>query len=489
MVDTTQHTIESLMLSKRAQNCLERAGIGTVEELLSYSQNDLFRLPWMGKVTVKELVDALSETGLSLSKNSRPSTQLQQSNSTGPLNSSSQPDVRPVLSQESLETSMNGDFAEYFIAAQKNALTERESQIIEMRFGFGEDKAQTLEQIGQRIGVTRERIRQIVVKSLRKILTLGRRQLMGGCLDLPCAELLLFVKQAIRPQEKNAIERLVDFVEIDLAYMPEFQTLWLLAYLAFQIKSSAEQNREEAIKILSARKNKRIEINRDNFKQQLTSDKFQKLLTRVLWPADLKLITKEDMSSFNRMREVSMSGEGNAGVFYSEKMGRHVQYESSMEYDFLQRLEFLDEVMFYQEQPFEVPYEYIGRKKSYYPDVLFVLKDGRGVVVEIKPLFKMVLHLNLRKWSGLKKFSAENGIGLLVTDGKNTIQQIKCHNENQDFSKDILYQLQNKTLSWSDYRKIRDKYKIDHKDFMALVIKNKLIWEWSPFALSNPHDN
>lgn len=489
MVDTTQHTIESLMLSKRAQNCLERAGIDTIEELLSYSQNDLFRLPWVGRVTVKELVDVLSEIGFSLSNNSRPLTQLQQSNSTNRFNSNSQPDAKPVLQQTQLETRMSGDFVEYFIAAQKSALTERESQIIEMRYGFGEDKAQTLEQIGQRIGVTRERIRQIIVKSLRKILTSGRRQLGSGRFDLPCAELLLFVEQAIRPQEKNAIERLADFVEIDLAYMPEFQTLWLLAYLAFQIKSSAEQNREEAIKILAGRKNKRIEINRDSYKQQLMLDKFQKLLTCVLWPADLKLMTKDNMSSFNRIREISMSGEGNAGTFYSEKMGRHVQYESGMEYDFLQRLEFLDEVMFYQEQPFEVPYEYIGRNKLYYPDVLFVLKDGRGVVVEIKPLFKMALHINLRKWSGLKKFSAHNGIGLLVTDGRNTIQQIKYHNENQDFSKDILYQLQNKTLSWSDYKKIRDKYKIDHKDFMSLVIKNKLIWELSPFALSNRHDN
>ncbi|MDO8294339.1 MAG: sigma factor-like helix-turn-helix DNA-binding protein, partial [Gallionella sp.] len=88
-------------------------------------------------------------------------TQLQQSNSTNRFNSNNQPDAKPVLQQMQLKTRMNGDFIEYFIAAQKSALTERESQIIEMRYGFGEDKAQTLEQIGQRIGVTKERIRQI----------------------------------------------------------------------------------------------------------------------------------------------------------------------------------------------------------------------------------------------------------------------------------------------------------------------------------------
>jgi RNA polymerase primary sigma factor len=48
-------------------------------------------------------------------------------------------------------------------------LGERERLIIEMRHGIHNNAPQTLEQIGQRFGVTRERIRQIEAKALRKL--------------------------------------------------------------------------------------------------------------------------------------------------------------------------------------------------------------------------------------------------------------------------------------------------------------------------------
>jgi RNA polymerase primary sigma factor len=48
-------------------------------------------------------------------------------------------------------------------------LTPREEQILKMRFGLGYDSEHTLEQVGQRFSVTRERIRQIEAKALRKL--------------------------------------------------------------------------------------------------------------------------------------------------------------------------------------------------------------------------------------------------------------------------------------------------------------------------------
>ena len=50
-----------------------------------------------------------------------------------------------------------------------STLTERESRVIRMRFGIGSGVSQTLEQVGQEFGVTRERIRQIEAKALRKM--------------------------------------------------------------------------------------------------------------------------------------------------------------------------------------------------------------------------------------------------------------------------------------------------------------------------------
>ena len=48
-------------------------------------------------------------------------------------------------------------------------LTPREEQILRMRFGIGEKSDHTLEEVGQDFEVTRERIRQIEAKALRKL--------------------------------------------------------------------------------------------------------------------------------------------------------------------------------------------------------------------------------------------------------------------------------------------------------------------------------
>jgi RNA polymerase primary sigma factor len=52
-------------------------------------------------------------------------------------------------------------------------LTERESGVLRMRFGFTDEKEHTLEEIGEAFEVTRERIRQIESKALRKLGALG----------------------------------------------------------------------------------------------------------------------------------------------------------------------------------------------------------------------------------------------------------------------------------------------------------------------------
>jgi RNA polymerase primary sigma factor len=49
-------------------------------------------------------------------------------------------------------------------------LTPREEKVLRMRFGIGEKSERTLEEVGQGFDVTRERIRQIEAKALRKLL-------------------------------------------------------------------------------------------------------------------------------------------------------------------------------------------------------------------------------------------------------------------------------------------------------------------------------
>jgi RNA polymerase primary sigma factor len=55
------------------------------------------------------------------------------------------------------------------ISEALNKLTERERKIIVLRFGLEDGKFRTLEEVGREFGITRERIRQIEAKALRKL--------------------------------------------------------------------------------------------------------------------------------------------------------------------------------------------------------------------------------------------------------------------------------------------------------------------------------
>ena len=63
---------------------------------------------------------------------------------------------------------MNLNLAEQ-IRKVLSTLTPREERVLRMRFGIGEKADHTLEEVGQEFTVTRERIRQIEAKAIRKL--------------------------------------------------------------------------------------------------------------------------------------------------------------------------------------------------------------------------------------------------------------------------------------------------------------------------------
>src|SRR5437762_8717551 len=64
-----------------------------------------------------------------------------------------------------------------------NTLTPREERIIKMRFGLEDGTEYTLEEVGQNFAVTRERIRQIEAKALRKLRHPSRSRRLRAFLD------------------------------------------------------------------------------------------------------------------------------------------------------------------------------------------------------------------------------------------------------------------------------------------------------------------
>jgi len=80
------------------------------------------------------------------------------------------------------EQTVNRELSEQ-VRAALSTLTPREEKILRMRFGVGEKSDHTLEEVGQDFNVTRERIRQIEAKALRKLRHPTRARTLSAFVD------------------------------------------------------------------------------------------------------------------------------------------------------------------------------------------------------------------------------------------------------------------------------------------------------------------
>ncbi len=92
-------------------------------------------------------------------------------------------DFIPDDKQESPYDSTSREMLKENIEEVLQALSDRESKVLRMRFGLNDNKMMTLEEVGKKFGVTRERIRQIEAKALRKLKHPSRRKKLQDFLE------------------------------------------------------------------------------------------------------------------------------------------------------------------------------------------------------------------------------------------------------------------------------------------------------------------
>lgn len=88
---------------------------------------------------------------------------------TGDENKNSLMDILPDDDQPLPDTNLMSESLKNEVASALRTLTEREANVIKLSFGIDGDNTATLEEIGERFNLTRERIRQIKEKALVKL--------------------------------------------------------------------------------------------------------------------------------------------------------------------------------------------------------------------------------------------------------------------------------------------------------------------------------
>jgi RNA polymerase primary sigma factor len=78
------------------------------------------------------------------------------------------------------EERVEGTLRSQALAIALQALGERERQVLVLRYGLVDEEPKTLEEIGKRLGLTRERVRQIELDSLRRLANLREMQMIAG---------------------------------------------------------------------------------------------------------------------------------------------------------------------------------------------------------------------------------------------------------------------------------------------------------------------
>ena len=78
------------------------------------------------------------------------------------------------------EERVEGALRSQALAIALQALSERERQVLVLRYGLVDEEPKTLEEIGKRLGLTRERVRQIELDSLRRLANLREMQMVAA---------------------------------------------------------------------------------------------------------------------------------------------------------------------------------------------------------------------------------------------------------------------------------------------------------------------
>ena len=145
-------------------------------------------------------------------------------------------------------------FIEHWHGMLDSCLTEREARIFAQRYRLEEGRIDTLQTIADEEEISRERVRQILNRGLRKLASKANLDIKAGHHDTERAALVYHLRSIVVPDEEGHVDRLVSYLMDEFGHLPpDRHALTLLMRLVYKNKQEMEKYRTQAQRVLRER--------------------------------------------------------------------------------------------------------------------------------------------------------------------------------------------------------------------------------------------
>lgn len=316
---------------------------------------------------------------------------------------------------EKLWHALRHDIAALPPMGQDDAMIARRNDIALTRLTPGDDfhPAARLAELGEKYGVSGERIRQIEDRTLRRLRAGVQR---GGNLT---AQVLGMMTEAVPEQDGQAP---LSWLAAELARQgcgPAFTEFLLTGFLMREGSSAAQARRLVAQAMAPIRQIRRAEASarRRDGREDETSERVRRanafvlgILKKAVWPGQLDR-QPTDLSGFQPLRTCRY-----AQPYYSRTLRRLVGFDSLGERRLIRALDLCTVVTEFAEQPIEIAYRQDGEERTYVPDLVVRTDTDLVFVVEIKGRQRLADRDTLAKAQAAQSYLGPRGIGYCLVD-------------------------------------------------------------------------
>lgn len=179
---------------------------------------------------------------------------------------------------------------------------------------------------------------------------------------------------------------------------------------------------------------------------------------------------------------IDVNEEGHGATFL-DKLGRDVSWDSRFEARLHRILNGSRMVATFQQQPVCVPYQCDGRSRCYYPDVVVQLRDGRAVLVEVKPIYQVAYAVNQDKFDAGRVYAHSREWGWLVWTDRDSIPELMRREVDPGLGERVTAAVMAGDADWTAIRSFNAQG-LQFLDLIALTIANRWRWERGPVRLA-----